>query len=592
MNMNNKYLTILPAVAVLLLAACSNDDMDGPDNTDGLLADGPVPAQVTADISNGQTVTRISTDGDAASFATDDVIHVVADGSEAYEYARQSDGSWSAVSSPYYFQNRSNVSFRGWYADPVAAATETRNSISINTAGQTINDNGWNLWDILATPEVSASALSSTVKFTDDHAFCHIMSQMTLTIKTGDGISDLSALTGYTLKNLTTEASFNTLSCTLTAENSTGEFVQTVSGVSGSEYSFSPIILVPQDITDNKPILDVTYNGQTYSAELSLPNNALAEGTHYMLNMTISNTGVTEISAEIKEWAAPDTQESGASLKDYAYTEDADGRRSYIVYNEAGLQAWGEYTRSGYWDTNCTLAEDIFMSSVASGESNWTAVGTSSSESYAGSFDGNGKTITGLTINASRNYQGLIGFLDSDGEVKNLTMADVNITSTNNCVGAVVGWSYGTVTNSCSVSGSVRGKQFIGGVMGYNHGTVTACYSTVTVTNNVGYGYAGGVVGCSDGTITACYSSGTITGNGYDTGGVVGSISSGSVTACYYSSTTSDSYATYVDGSVAAWADAASTMNSYLTDWKYVANAAYDGTDTTIAPLLLEAVTE
>ncbi len=653
MNMNSKYLTILPAVAAaLLLAACSSDDMDGPGNTDSLLADGPVPAQVTADISNGQTVTRISTDGDAASFATDDVIYVVADGSEAYEYTLQSDGSWSAVSSPYYFQDRNSVSFRGWYADPETSATETENSISINTAGQTINDNGWNQWDILVTPEVSASALSSAVNFTDDDAFCHIMSKVTLTFSTGAGVSGLSALTGYTMKNLTTEASFNTLSCTLTAGSSTGEIAQTVSGASGSEFTCTPIILVPQDVTDSTPLLEVSYNGVIYTTELTMPDGvtALAEGMHYMFSVTISNTGLKIDSAEIKGWTT-DTQEDSVSFKDYFVTTDDDGKTTYIVYSEAGLQAWGEYTRSGNWSTNCFLAEDIFMSSVASGESNWTTVGTSSSKSYAGSFDGNGKTITGLTMNATSQYQGLIGYMGSKGEVKDLTLREVNISSTLHYTGGVVGYSRGTVT-ACYITGSVSGTYYVGGVVGYNRGTLSGCsfvsgkVSGTSATGGVtGYNHSrstvsgcsfvsgevsgnqdsGGVVGTnnSSGSVIACYATGatTVSGN-QDTGGVVGmNNSSGAVTACYATGSVSGSNftggvtgfnnsgsvsscfwnneaskgigygsgeTTYVDGTEVTWADAASTMNIALTEAGYDWQYAENSNDSEVPLILAE----
>ncbi len=308
--MNSKYLTTLPAVAAaLLLAACSTDDMDN------LFADGAVPAQVTADISNGQTVTRINSSDDAASFTTDDIIRVVANGSETHEYAKQDDGSWSAGNSPYYFQDRKTVSFRGWYADPTETV-ETDNSISLDTSGQSINDSNWNPLDILATPELSTSSSYPTLDFTGSNAFGHIMSQLTLTFNKGDGISDLSALTGYTLKNLITDASFDTMSCELTEGSTVSDLSQSISGASGTEYSCSPIILVPQNVS-GKIVLEVTYNEVTYAADLNLPDSAssLAENTHYTFSVTISNTGLTVNSAEIKEWTAPTTQDADASIK-------------------------------------------------------------------------------------------------------------------------------------------------------------------------------------------------------------------------------------------------------------------------------------
>ena len=99
--------------AVLLalgLTAC-NKEMDNP------LADGPVAAQVTADIS--QTLTRVSANGVSASFTSGDEINVVADGNATYVYTLQDNGTtWSAGNNPYYFQDRGTVSFQAWYAAP------------------------------------------------------------------------------------------------------------------------------------------------------------------------------------------------------------------------------------------------------------------------------------------------------------------------------------------------------------------------------------------------------------------------------------------------------------------------------------------
>ena len=181
--------------AVLLalgLTAC-NKEMDNP------LADGPVAAQVTAGIS--QTLTRVSANGVSASFTSGDEINVVVDGSATYVYTLQDNGTtWSAGNNPYYFQNRDIVS---WYAAP--GYKKTGNAIEINTKNQTVSS-GWNQWDILATPVVKTDVTSPTADFTGTNAFSHVMTQVTMVFKKGDGISDLAALEGYTLKSLTTDA--------------------------------------------------------------------------------------------------------------------------------------------------------------------------------------------------------------------------------------------------------------------------------------------------------------------------------------------------------------------------------------------------
>ena len=281
------------AAALLALAACNNNEMNDP------LADGPVAAQVTAGIS--RTMTRVSIDNKStASFSKDDVIHVVADKS-TYDYSY--DGSsWSAVSAPYYFQDYESVTFRAWYADPDVTVED--NKISIDTRLQSYSASGWNLHDILATPEVSTTVSLPSVSFTGDNAFRHIMSQLVFTFEKGDGIPDLSKLTGYTLKSVVTDATFDTQTLALTNGSKSKDIAVTeIKNVTGKEYEASPIILVPQTFTSGQLTLEVTYNEQTYTATLNLPDgNKLEPGYSYTYNVTVSNTDLEIGNAQIKGW--------------------------------------------------------------------------------------------------------------------------------------------------------------------------------------------------------------------------------------------------------------------------------------------------
>lgn len=285
------------AVALLALAACTNDENYDP------FADGPVAAQVTAGIS--RTMTRVSTDdGGAASFTTDDVIHVVADNS-TYDYSY--DGTdWSA-STPYYFQDHNNVTFRAWYADPNVEVNDEK-LIEIDTRIQTIDsETGWNYHDILVTPGVKTTVSNPSVSFTGDNAFRHIMSQLAFTFKKGDGIPDLSELSGYTLDNIVIGATFDTQNLELTAETEEIDKgfinVTKITGVNGDTYKASPLILVPQTITSGKLNLEVYYNEQTYEAELNAPDdNQLKPGYSYAYTVTISNTELKVENATIQDW--------------------------------------------------------------------------------------------------------------------------------------------------------------------------------------------------------------------------------------------------------------------------------------------------
>lgn len=297
------YKQILYVAAALAMTACGNDELPGGSDNNERVA-----LQVSAGI--GQTTTRISIDGSAAAFTTGDKINVVANETETHVYVLQADGTWQAEDEPYYLQGRNNVvSFRAWYADP--SVKEEDNKVSIDTHTQTYSESGWNYHDILVTPEVETTALNPSVSFTGDKSFRHIMSQLVFTFKAGDGIPDLSELSGYTLDNIIVGATFDTQGLELTAEKSGKEGFIDITGIddaSGEEYTASPLILVPQTITSGKINLLVTYNEQTYKAELNVPEgDKLQPGYSYAYTVTISNTELEVGDAAIAGWVIADS---------------------------------------------------------------------------------------------------------------------------------------------------------------------------------------------------------------------------------------------------------------------------------------------
>lgn len=222
----------------------------------------------------------------------------------------------------------------------------------------------------------------------------------------------------------------------------------------------------------------------------------------------------------------------------YTTTTDSQGNiTGYSVYNEDGLRAWAEAATNNP-NLNCTLTDNITLTNE------WTPI----SSTFAGTFDGNNKYISGLKIkNTDGDNAGL--FAQISGTVKNLELRDVDIKVSVNAskyVGAVAGYSTGTIEN-CVVSGTVTGNGqgsgfSVGGVAGGNDegGEVVGCSSTASVTGDGPAGRVGGIVGNNMSSyVIACYhTGGAITGEGTDNiyaGGVVGRNSASQVTACYAS---------------------------------------------------------
>jgi transcription termination factor NusB len=137
---------------------------------------------------------------------------------------------------------------------------------------------------------------------------------------------------------------------------------------------------------------------------------------------------------------------------------------------------------------------------------------------FTGSFDGRGYKIYNLYINTTRGYVGLFSFVGKEGIIKNVGLENVTILSTGNDVGGLVGYNYGTVSNSFS-TGTVNGNYRVGGLIGYNEGSISNSYSTASVNGHI---YVGGLIGYNyRGTISNCDSKGTVNGT-FGVGGLIG----------------------------------------------------------------------
>ena len=304
-----------------------------------------------------------------------------------------------------------------------------------------------------------------------------------------------------------------------------------------------------------------------------------------------------------------------AAAKDLGYTIESDG--SYTVTSADGLMNIAKLVNGGKSDINITLDTDIDLTGK-----DWTPIGTDYDNSYKGTFDGGGHTITGLTFTTNDKYAGLFGWLNRAGTVKNVVMEGVQITSNQiygGSIGGVVGYSWGTIEN-CSVSGSVSGTVYVGGVVGAQIGgsitgcsssatvkgmvdvggvagqtnssaTLTACYATgnVTIEINPAKNIAGGsLVGMNAGSsLLACYATGNVTSTGSSTGNVhIGGFLGDNyttVTACYwknnheqgigYKKAGTVTEVTKVDGTGVTWQKAVDAMNTALqnagSEWRY-----------------------
>ena len=462
------------AALVLSLAACTQDEA-------GFLPEGAegTPIVFTATGLNPAATatagTRAPADGNWTGVQS---VAVMMDGMvKTYNVTPSTADPTSATltsTDPYYWTNHNDITVTAWW--PYTAGETTPPAVKVKANQSTQKD--FEGSDLIVADGQTVTYGSPTLRFT------HRTARVTI------------VLTDYTE---------GLASVQLTGLSTEGDNPDIIVPYSKGSNTYTAIV-APQSVAAGTTFIVCTFtNGKTFVYKMKNATDWLAGGEY---TYTVSL----------------------AAAKDLGYTIESDG--SYTVTSADGLMNIAELVNGGKSDINITLDTDIDLTGK-----DWTPIGTNYDNSYKGTFDGGGHTITGLTVTTYDKYAGLFGWLNSAGTVKNVVMEGVQITNNHSSgfAGGVVGNSWGTIEN-CSVSGSVNGEVYVGGVVGkQTSGSMTGCSSSATVKGTVN---VGGVAGESWGSMTACYATGNVTleiypGKDISGGGVVGFKGGNSVLACY-----------------------------------------------------------
>lgn len=520
--MNNRLpLHILSAAAVLLFAAtaCTQDDLGG-----GTLPEGEYPLVIRA--TGLQAVatpaSRATVDGDWQGVQTVALsmggtvkeYDVTASDADSYKTA-----TLSSDTDPFWWTSREDITVSAWW--PYGT---TMPDVVVK-ADQSTKE-GFEGSDFI-------SAKAQTVQFDNPTLeFSHRTARITVLLKPGDGIPSVTGA--------------NVSVTGLGTDNGNPATIRTYAP-DGNTYE---ALTAPQIVKANTPFIQVDLGGGTYYFR---PKNdvVLAAGSRYTYTVNVNATGLTLEGCTIGGWTDGDG-ESGTA-EDLGYFIQDDG--SYTVYTANGLLAWNEAAQSDP-SLNCTLTADINMTGKE-----WTPVGNSG-QTYNGTFDGQGHTITGLDISSPSEAVALFHNIGGGGKVMNLQLKYV----------------------------TYNGSTAMGGIAHGNNGTITACSVMGTLTNTTNNGAVGGIAAINYGTITACWFNGTITG-GSNVGGIaVFNLNAGSydgkITACYWSGDgisdgvwggNDTSGTTKVDNSTVTWQTAVGGMNAALTGNDYQWKLGTDG---------------
>ena len=170
-------------------------------------------------------------------------------------------------------------------------------------------------------------------------------------------------------------------------------------------------------------------------------------------------------------------------------------------------------------------------------EKSWVPIGNRNIIKYRGTFDGNGKTITNLYINASQtsqNNMGLFGYT-YQSTIKNLTFENANVTNTQSNTGILVGKAgYGSTLQNIKISKTcqIKGGNYTGGIAGELDGNAYNCVNYTTVQGIKSVGGLFGRYSRKGNSITACANYGNVTASSDMVGGLVGYYSSGTIQDC------------------------------------------------------------
>ena len=219
----------------------------------------------------------------------------------------------------------------------------------------------------------------------------------------------------------------------------------------------------------------------------------------------------------------------------------------YQISTAAELAWFRDQVNSGNTTISATLTKDIDLAEFChakdaaknTDELSWTPIGNSGNK-YQGTFDGNGKTISNLYINATywdigiTLFTGFFGYTDAGGSIKNITFDNAKVKSVDDYyTGILVGIAASCIENIKTLANcSVEGKDNVGGIAGDANGNIGNCENHAMVN---GAGFVGGIVGeytYSGKSITSCANYGVITGTRNQVGGMAGYFVSGTIQNC------------------------------------------------------------
>lgn len=473
---------------------------------------------------------------------------------------------------------RANVQENGrsfmWNTDDKVTIWNGTNGYDFTTVGYDDNEPSWNVefsgnasltdgatvWGIYPKKEspVAENIFTFTLgdnvaQSSDKPELQNTMHMLAKGVVNGNTVTNLNfehltALFQFSIKNLRPDG-YKVVKVSVACDEAI--FPKTLT-ISGEEKVYSDKV---SSLTLNCSDMDVAKNGISYGYLSFFPMPDMTKDTKLTFTLTVRKEGgadTEDIVKDVKTIGELYNEASVVAGDGYKYVA---GKRygvsfsliaelgyevtapdNYLVKKNMGLiNLAGDPTIMSNAGTVITLDTDLDWTA----EETWTPIST-----FAGTLDGNGKTITGLNIKIENATTGFI--VANFGTIKNLKIKNVSLTGimasgSNVPVGTFAGTNTGTI-EGCVIEGgtfTVPANCLYGGFVGQNNGIVSDCHImnvSEFICQSAGTN-VGGIVGKNMGTLEGSYadSNVTLTCSKGTIGGLVGwnNSSNAKIVGCY-----------------------------------------------------------
>ena len=506
MNRIAKILTMAGAVWVtaLLAAGCTKEGRPAT----GWEAD-PDAVRIEASVGTVTKTNPLGNDDEQTKFNSGDKIAVAAvdNGAVKKTVKYQFDGSsWAPVAdeSGDYLLWDTPVTFRSWYP---AAASWDEFTLPQDQSGASgsLADADFMTWsagykDDAAIPD--GSKLSIVMQ--------RQMALVTIVIdEVEDEYADLKNISVQVKRINSAHSSVNLQPDGTFKSDGDPTNVQPYKHVIESKSAYSAVV-VPGNAVDKEVFLSIDVDGdkegtQTKEIEEVTGIPAAEAGKHYTYKLivgkqTVKIGGVTvenwttgkldgKFEAEVDDYSEWDGKKASSG---YTFSGSGTSDTPYLIKSAADLAGLAANVNSGanYQGKYFKLEANIDLMG-----NEWTPIGNLSKYFY-GTFDGNGKVITNLTISDATGDVGLFGA--ANGTIQNVVLRNASVasSSSNTVAALLVGYAGGGAIKSCKIDGVVSSDYVAAGIVGHSSKIeISDCEVNVEC---YGDGYTGGVFGSKD----------------------------------------------------------------------------------------------